>query len=412
MVSKIGKGILYLNVFAVLFVGILDDIHIDVILIYGTLLLLEQLLVPLLIFDRNRKRLGNCKAVLCAMAVWLAYMLGTALCRRIAGGAVEAAAYSFCAPVALFLGSVVFWDKQDVKRTYGLLKIWYVLNLVLSILEFWLFDKRDDMLGGFIGCRMGSNQYMNLIHCAMLIAGLAESFCEDRLKPYTIFVIFASMILASLQELKLFYYEYLLIFAGAAFIYGMQKRVSLKTLGQTLLLMAAAVGIGLTIMYFVYPEHFAVLVGTKSYAKYEETSRSPYAISRAHFISEINELWFHGDLMKNLFGIGFGGGHYGTAFYEANEPMHYLYFAHQTLFLEGGLIGLGLFILIFMVSAVQCGLDFLRNRPMSVVKTFGTLFSMIMALNVLYNDAVMDQTAMLIWPIMAVPFIGKKYGEQ
>lgn len=412
MTSKLGKTILYLNAFAVFFVGILDDIHIDVIFIYRNLLSLELLLlIPLILMDRKRDRLRRCLPVLCAIVLWLAYMLGTSLANGVPFAGVWDAVHSFCSTMILFLGTVVFWDLTDFKYAYKLLKVWYVLNLALSVVEFIFFEKRNDMLGGLIGCRMGSNHYMNLIHCALLIAALAESFYENRLKPYTVFTIFATVFLASLQELKVFYIEFPLILLAAAVIYVAQRRVGWKVLGLTLLLAALSVGVGLAVMYFVYPNHYAVLVGEKTYADYELHTRSPYAISRSHFISEIDALWFHGDIKRILFGIGFGGGHPGTSFYEANEPMHYLYFTSQTLFLEGGLIGLGLFTLVFLVSALQSGWNFLSRKAMSVIQTFGAVFSLIMVLNIFYINALQNYTAMLIWPLMAVPFIGNKSGE-
>lgn len=412
MTAKIGKSILYLNVFAVLFIGILDDININVVQIYLALLGLEQLLIVLMLMDKKKSRLRDSRCVFWAAVVWLVYMAGTAVCARVNTVSVGTAIYSYCSAMVLFWGSIVFWDSSDVQRAYRIFQIWYVLNLVLSILEFALFDKRNDMLGGFIGCRMGSNEYMNLLHCAMLIAVLAESFSENRLKPYTVFVIFASVLLASLQELKFFYIEFLLILFGVAVIYAAQKRLGWKTVCWTVVLAAASIGIGLIAMYYAYPKHFAVMVGTKSYARYEETSRVSYGIGRVHFIREINELWFHGGRSKNLFGLGFGAVHPGTDFYAANEQLNYYLFAHQMLFLEGGIIGLVLFELIFAASALYCGWDFLRNRPMSVEKTFGVMFSLIMMLNILYNDAVHNITAMLIWPMMAVPYIVRKGGEQ
>lgn len=412
MTSKLGKGILYLNVFAVLFIGILDDIHINVYPIYYRMMRMELLLIPLIFCDGQKKRLRDCAPALGAIVIWLVFMFSSAVYNNVGVSSAASAFSSYCYPMVLFLGSIVFWDETDIKKTYHFLKIWYVLNLVLSVVEFLVFDKRNDMLGGFIGCRMGSNQYMNLIHCTMLIAALAESFSKDHLDRYTVFVIFSSLFLASLQELKLFYYEFLLIFLAVSVIYLVQKRIGWKTMCCAWLAAAASLGIGLLVMYLVYPNHFAVLVGTKSYAQYEQTSRFPYAISRVHFIGEMNELWFHGDRLKNLIGLGFGGGHPGTLFYEENEPMHYLYFVHQTLFLEGGLTGLLLFVMIFMVSALRSGWNFLRNRPMTVVQSFGAVFSLIMVLNVFYNEALQSQTAMLIWPIMAVPYITMKGGEQ
>lgn len=410
MISKLGKGILYLNVFAVLCIGILDDVHIDVYRIYEQIMHLELLLVPMMLFDSKKERLRVCMPVLGAVVIWIGFMISTAVYNKVEMASAANAFSSFCYPMVLFFGSIVFWDKSDLKQTYRFLKIWYVLNLVLSVVEFLVFDKRDDMLGGFIGCRMGSNQYMNLLHCTMLIAALTESFSKNHLDRYTVFVVFSSVFLAALQELKLFFYEFSLIFLAVSVIYLVQKRLGWKTWGCALLAAAASLGIGLLVIYLVYPFHLGFIVGTKSYEMYEKSARFPYAIGRVHFIGEMNELWFHGDMMKNLIGLGFGGGHPGTLFYEENEPMHYLYFVHQTLFLEGGLIGLALFVLIFMVSALQNGWNFLRNRPMTLVQSFGAVFSLIMALNVFYNEALQSQTAMLIWPIMAVPYITMKGG--
>lgn len=405
MIEKIGKYFVLLEAAVLLFIGILDDVDIPLASIYMVINKVNLLLIPLMLLSKNKKRLGRGKWMLGTTALWIFYMMTTAMIMWTSKYGIQEALTNWCTPMLLCLACLVFLDGEDVKKLFLLFKTWYVLNFLLVLAEFFFFDKQDDMLGGFFGCYLGSNRETNIAHCIMLAAALCEGYASRKVKPFTLFVIAASAVMGALQCLKVFYFEYVIIILGITLCFAVMKQLDRKTALVTLGVALVSFLVSLLIIRMVLPGDFAVLTGTKSYEQYETNSRYPYAISRMHFIEEMNELWFHGSLKANLFGYGFGSGESSAPFFAEYGDLNYIYFAHQTLFLEGGFVGLILYIMIFLVQSLTHVVLGLRRRIPLPVAAFGAVYAGILAINVIYNNAFFSYAANMIWISMAIPLV-------
>lgn len=358
--------------------------------------LINVVLLAGLIVSPQKKQLKPAKNILLALGLWLGYMIVSVLFKDPDLRQILVSVRVWMRGFVLLCAAFVYLDRKDIDWILKMMDIALVFHLLLVCVEFFAFDKRDDRLGGIFGSKMGCNAPNAIYLTFMLIWALCRIFEEDRVKPFSVFTLFATMIVASMEELKIFYYIYLTSVVLVTLLYAIRRKAKRKTVLLTAAYAVAALGVGLLIVYLVYPTHFRYLIGERSIADYERYARRPYAISRTRFISEINRWTFHGSLSLNLTGYGFGNCIDGSAFAAQNQNWGYQLFSDQLLFLEGGLIGLLLFAAIPMVSVVEHGLALLRKKE-TLPHVLGCVFSLMMAVVLLYNNSFHTETAYLIW---------------
>lgn len=416
-VRKTGRAMLL----GIIAVTLLSWLLMSAFRINGIQYLADPLNVGLLVcvlLSKEKMRLLQAKYLLLAMGVWLGYMLLNGLCKGAPLPLLLWATRNWGRGFVLFGGCLVFLEAEDVRRGLRIADGLFIVNFLLAGVELFVFGEKGDFLGGLFGTQVGCNGNMMVFLVFMLLLTLCRTLEENRITPYRAFVIISSMVLAACSEIKLFFYVYPVCVILVTVVYMLKRQTKRGTVAAVLLLGAAALSLGLLILRGMFPESFDLLIGRRTWAQYEETSRSVYRISRTHFIREINRFFFHDSVPLNVAGYGFGNCEYSrfgfltSDFYRQNGEMNYLFFSHQTMFLEGGLVGLGLYQCIHLALAAEHLRPLIREKGTAMALAYRVVFALFMVACFFYNCSHRADGSYLIFLGAAVAYFLPLAGRQ
>lgn len=412
-INKHASHIIYFQILYVMFSGLLIEFGLPVGIRYLTDAINLILFFAVLV-QKDKRPIVKDKMPVLMMVTWYSFMIISACVRDFSVLRIAWASRNWARFFLFFVACRIFLHKKEVESLCRCLFRIYLLDFALICFQFIVLGHKGDDLGGIFGSMMGGNGQTNILLCIVLILGLCVCF-EQKIHIRGlggIFLLLAStMIIAALEELKVFYYEYIGIVVLVSVICRVKKKTDRR--GTLWVAVAAVLSwlIGLAILAAVFPSHFKVIIGKTSYMAYEAHSSSQYKISRIKFIPEINELFFKGSPILNLTGYGFGNCEYSkfgfltSPFYYENWETNYLYFSHQTLFLEGGLIGLGLFLAIFGVMAAQHLKKLAVRKTVNKYAVLGFVFGLVTMANVFYNNATRTEISYLTYFCLAAAYI-------
>lgn len=367
---------------------------------------------------RDWKRMKQAKTVWIAIIVWLGYMLTTSAVNGVPFRLVLWAMRKWCRCFVLFAACLTFLEKDDVLRLVRLTFVLYVIHTGMVVIQSvqtalqggFKILAAGDHLNGLFGHVIGGNGWCNVFTCTVLTAVMCRDYERGTLSWQCAFVMLSAMGMAGVQELKVFFYEFIAINAAVPIAFAVCGQLKKTVLWKMLLCAAVSYGIGLVFLAVIYPTHFWVVIGKRSVEIYEEKTRVHYPISRVHFMKEINNL-FSLNWRQQLCGFGFGNCEHSrisifqSSFAEQYGDLRYYYFAHQTLYLEGGLMGLILYMFIPLSTAAEQGLAILKGKSMLGLRVFGCIFAGLTAVNILYNNAMYTELSFLNMFILAMFYI-------
>ena len=172
----------------------------------------------------------------------------------------------------------------------------------------------------------------------------------------------------------------------------------------------AVIAIGLVSLLVVAPDHFFILINPLRLFEYAGSKNLGYNLSRFHAFSNINQLFFHGNPLLNLFGLGFGNCEYSSfsflqsPFYGEYGQYNYRWFMHQMLFQETGYLGLLGYI--GTLAAVVAGAWKNRNKQRhEFLHEFVVVMGIIAIMNVWYDASLRSECAYMIWFVLATSAI-------
>lgn len=404
-----GKKVILFQILYILFSGMLIEAGLPQSIRY----LSDVVNVGLVLFcirAYRPEKLAGTKLLLGAFGIWWLFMVVSAVIGGPSVFLIAWATRNWCRGLILFLSCLLLLDKTDVQSMiHGTFYI-YVLNLLVSCGQALFSGKNGDYVGGIFGTTIGCNGYNNLFLSAALVYVLCDSFLKQRLSAKATFILISVLFLAGLGEIKVLFMEYLMLLSAITVLFLFRRKLKWTFFWRVLVASVVGFVIGLAVLYLVSPGAFAVMIGKNSLSHYEMTSRPAYRISRIYFFPEINELYFQDSVLQRLIGYGFGNcemskfGFLCSAFGSENGRMNYHFFSHQPLYLEGGLIGLGLFCMIWAVTAGGFGLHLLKSETFRLADLFGFLFCGLMLINVFYNNAFRTEVSYLVYCILAMPY--------
>lgn len=310
---------------------------------------------------------------------------------------------------AFYIICICILDKDDIIRILELFCKLHYLNLAACLIEYFILGKTRDFLGGIFGISKGCNAYLNIYLCIVLCYVIYKYLEEKVSTIYMLYILFSTMMIAGLAELKILFIEIIFIIAAATLMNRNVKRMWI-----ILAFGVVAIVVGLAALMVVAPEHFRVMVNVKNLIDYANSEEGGYRLSRFHAFSNINQLFFHGDWMLNLFGFGFGNCEYSSfsflqsSFYREFGYYNYRWFSHQMLFLESGYAGLILYIGI--IAAVMFGAWKKRKKEQNSEFIHETVMVMclITVINIWYDASMRSESGYMAWFMFAASAVMSK----
>ncbi len=293
---------------------------------------------------------------------------------------------------------------EDIKRMFGALFWLQIANLMLALYQFFVLHNNMDGVGGIFGMGNGAGvNAFNVLVCSYFFASYLNHECSI-VRPLV--SIACAFVIAGVAEEKMSYLALTLVIVMSIF----QMRFTLRKAVVVVLGIAAVMG-GYTILQQLYPDMFTIMSNVADLKDYlTGTVEGGYELPRLGSFAVISEMFFYGNPVRELLGIGFGGAEtssfdfLSSTFYDIFGYLHYRWFTHQWVFIETGWIGFTSLLLIFVVSLV-CYHFGRRRGADTVLLLVGICMALYCVMSLWYNATLKIDMSYIAYFGIAVGFV-------
>lgn len=303
----------------------------------------------------------------------------------------------------LFYSCLFSFDELDVKKFNKIYSLFFWINFIITLLQYFIFGLRGDYLGGIFGVEQGCNGYTNIFITIYFILTIIKLKYKQTSLNYFILVIFSLILISILSEIKFFYIELIIIL----FVFLLRSKITISNI-HLYILSFLAILVVIPILYSIIPNYFEILFDSKKRDQYLNYSWiNTLVIGRTNAFQVITNYFFKNNFFNVLFGMGFGTGETSSIlssnFYIKYGYMQYRNFSFSFAFLQNGLIGmilyfsfyLSIFYFIFKIPPVK------KTKFIENIDLFYLVLITIL-LNYWYNDSMSVEIAYFTFIFLAV----------
>ncbi len=308
-----------------------------------------------------------------------------------------------------FLAFVFFLKKDDIESFLKWFDILFWINAVVMIFQAFIMHLEQDNIGGIFGIASGCNGYTNIFFVIICTKSILYYLAKKENIWLMLSKCGASLLLATISELKFFYLEFLVLIIVSVVISGNSWRKIVVISGGIL---GIVVFVNILFILFPYFANFSNL------AKILEAQTSGYSgdgtIGRLSSIRIITEMFFD-TVPKTLFGLGLGNCNtstidlFNTPFYEKYGDLRYIWFSTAHVTLETGYIGLLLYVGFFVLLFALAFILLKNNRADNDLCRITIVMSVCAVLIFIYNSSLRSEAGYMIFFILSLPFASMKY---
>lgn len=312
---------------------------------------------------------------------------------------------------AFFIGCILFLRKSEIEFYFKIFDVLLWINVVLCTFQFFVLGKKADFLGGIFGVVSGCNAYMNLFLIVVMTRSILLYLQKKEKTKICLMKFLGTLYIASLAEIKIIFFELLLIIILATFFTNFTWRKLIMIVGGILL-----VFLGMYVLLMIFPawkEYFSIN-GILDIITSEQGYTGSGDLNRLTAVQSINELFFN-RLPERLFGYGIGNCDYAamnefvTPFYRENSYLHYTWMSTAIVYLETGYIGLIFYFGFFIIIFYQICRYALEKRNLNV--QFGKIIAILCIVVGIYNNSLRTDAGYLLYLVLAFAFVKDKDEE-
>lgn len=308
---------------------------------------------------------------------------------------------------AAFLAFSVFLSSRDIDDYYRLFDRIFWLDVVVSLIQFFILDMDGDQLGGVFGAETGANGYTNVFFCIILTKSVIFYLSKKEKLSTCAWKFIAAMIVAAMAELKFFFVESVMIIVLAVLFTDFSWRKVLIIVGGFVGVLAGA---ALLVQIFPGFAGFFTLEWLWEKAVSNKGYTSSGDINRLNAIPVINDQFLKNGWAR-LFGLGMGNcetstfSFLNTPFFEKYSDLHYTWLSYAMMYLECGWIGLafyfGFFVLVYYkVKKFERASTTTEKAYCRIARIMAVLCAVIS----IYNSSLRTEAAYMAYFVLAVPF--------
>ena len=310
-----------------------------------------------------------------------------------------------------FFICVVLLDKDDIYSLIKMIKIFFFLNVLMCLYQYFVMGLSNDYLGGFFGISQGCNTYINVLLCIICSLIVGEYLWGKRKMKSVVVYSSLCLGLAYFCELKVFFVEFLVIFFISFLITKPSKKTMIIILSGVII-----ISVLINILMKYSPESLSLLFDADARQYY--LSGNGYTnsgdLNRFTALSTIYNMFFEGNILLQLFGFGMGNcdtssfSFLQSQFSKTYEYLHYRWFSHAWVYLEQGLFGIVLMLLFFISIFIYSWKTKKENGYLNVSVI---AFIITCLIGIIYNCSLQMDISYLIAFVLSIPFILKKQGK-
>ena len=312
-----------------------------------------------------------------------------------------------------FYCCIYLLDIDDIYKIFEILEKVLIVNLILCLFEYFVNGVDFDFLGGLFGNGVeGGNGPLNALMIVVSIYVLIGFINKRKKLLDVVFIIGFSLIIAAIAELKMFFFEIILVVVLITIF--IKRNVKLLFCVVTMFIIGS---VAMSIYEEMYPTKSSFL----SFDFIEEyASNTTYGgatdINRLSAIQIIDERIFNDNIKQRYIGVGLGNAEMSnypiltSDFYEIyGKRIKYNWFSHAFAFVDGGYIGLSLYCLIFISIFIK---NIKKNKEIqdNMIQV-SLLCSAISMIFLVYNQTLrVESMGYCLFFIMSIPYIyDRKY---
>lgn len=308
---------------------------------------------------------------------------------------------------------VVFLTKEDIYIIFDILYFFFICNLILVSIQYWIQNLRMDFVSGLysMGESSGGNGALNMLMVLICIIIIVRYIQKEVSIYKTCVVILGSFYMATLSELKVVYMEIILIVILSILFtkFSFRKLILILSVGLSLYF-------AVQMLYEYYPifSEFFSLQTILDYASGNQGYTSNNDINRLSSIQYVFNNFLFG-LKSRIFGVGLGNADYSsnfsfltTPFYNSYSDTNYTWFSVPFILIEMGIIGLILFFMVFILTFItavklkNCTKD-TKEKSLFIISQITCAMSVILSI---YNSSLRIESAgYMLYAILSIPFI-------
>lgn len=316
----------------------------------------------------------------------------------------------------VFLVSLVLLNKERIDKLFSLFIKVMIANVIFCSIQYFIFGFRGDFCGGLFGTAK-TNSWVNILLCVVTAYSIAFYANANISLKKAIMNCLLCVYIASLAEIKFFFFELILIVISVVILNRPNKKTISICIVSGLLLIAMN-----SIIDSLWSSSSSDIFSIEGIEFYLSEKSYGYAsvgdLGRIGGISKLDEYFFQDSL--NLFGKGLGSCEYGTPFYSIYSYLHYIWFGYLTIYLEMGWTGLILYVAFFIAIVFASIRKRRKNREITPYEKSVHIFSECMAIIgivlIWYNTTVFNYPGFFLFLTIAFAFkanfsIETKYEE-
>lgn len=306
---------------------------------------------------------------------------------------------------------IAFLDTRYLKINFNIFKFITYVNIFFMLYQFIVLGIRNDYLNGVFGTYVGGNAAINIFLIAMTVFSIYMYRIKEIKKSKFIFLLIILLLSSSLNELKIFFLEFFIIIFISQFYFS-EKKVNPLILFRNLLVLFISIYIALQVFFIFYPDfaNFFTIESildytTRSYNSNELLYSNGVPIMNRFSVFEVIPKYFLTSFDQILFGKGFGSSEFSqiaifnSAFYQQYGAINYLGYFSSYLLLEVGILGVGTYLLIFILSFFYC---FRRKNQLNL---FALTLSLMGIILFFYNSSFrLESCGYMFYTFLAISF--------
>lgn len=319
--------------------------------------------------------------------------------------------------IVFFVACCMFLEKKDVNGVCNFLLALLPINMLLCTVQYIqainstdaiVLEFINDHVGGIFGNQRGCNRMLN-IYITFVFSWIFAQFLQkkcSRKKATWIFI--CCIYMSLLSGLKVVVIEFTVVMV--LLIWWVRRKVNralLLLLGTVVLVSA------ISIVRVIDPSALGIFESLDMFIDYASASSyGESSLNRLTAVPYIQERFFAGDILKTLFGVGLGNADSSNfAFLTSSNYLHYgylkyYYFMSAYLYFEIGLLGLVMYLLIFIVLYICYARKLSRKKDADPLEYAGVVFNVIAILCVFYNTSLRSEVSCyMAFFFLAIPII-------
>ena len=309
-----------------------------------------------------------------------------------------------------FFACCMFLRAQNVAEIMKIFDKLFYVNFAVSIFQFFVLGKKMDYLGGIFGTSVGCNGKTIIFFSIVLARSILDYINGKETTKTCLMKCGMALMIAALAELRFFFILFVLIVAMALLI----TRTSIKKLW---IVIAASVGVyvGAMLLVAIFPR-FRGFLNISNIVEVATSSSGYTGRGDMNRLTAIPIVWdrFLKNWPERLLGLGLGNcdtsafSFLNTAFFEQHGHLHYNWFSSSFMFLETGIIGLGLYMLFFAGVYVYTRKREKNGEAQRDICQLVRILAPVCLVMIIYNGSMRVEEAYIMYFALALPFINKE----